>query len=112
MATVQGEAIAFGVSSATGGSTSILCQSYSITTKQEQKELKKADGEVCSVAYFKKVDDISVEFIGAATGSVGSALSSGYHSSSADEVYIDEISTELGNEAYKKTSIKATGYYS
>lgn len=112
MATVKGEAIGFGVSSASGGSTAILCQSYSCTTKQEQKELKKADGEVCSVAYFKKVDDISVEFIGAATGSVGSALDAGYHSSAADEVYIDEISTELGNEAYQKTSIKATGYYS
>jgi hypothetical protein len=111
MATVKGEAIGFGVTSASGGSTAILCQSYSCTTKQEQKELKKADGEVCSVAYFKKVDDISVEFIGAATGSAGGELDGGYHSSSASEIYIDEVSTELGNEAYKKVSIKATGYY-
>ena len=112
MATVQGESITFGMSSASGGADSLLAQSYSCTTKQETKELRKSDGSVCSVAFFKKVDDISVEFLGDAAGSAGGAIDSGYHGSSADEIYIDEISTELSNEGYKKTSIKATGYYS
>ena len=109
-----GTAINFGVDSATeAGNTAVVASAYSCTTKQDTKEMRHTNGNVKSVALHRKVDDISVDFIVPPSNAIhaGSVLHSDYSASTANEIYIDEVTVDLSNEDFRKTSVKATGYY-
>jgi len=108
-----GTAIGFGVDSAADTGAAAVASSYSCTTKQDVKEMRHTNGNVKSVSLHRKVDDISVDIIGAPTNAIhpASVLNNDYTASSANEIYIDEVTVDLSNEDFRKTSIKATGYY-
>jgi len=110
------EALGFGVLSAADTGSAVTTTSYTLTTNQEAKEIRNKNGDVCAVAFHKKKDDITVEFVGAPSNAhhVGGVLNAAYHGQEAinnHETHVDEVTTEISNEGHRTTSIKASGYY-
>ena len=116
MATIKGAQLTFGVTSAAGGATS-PAQSYSQTNGINIKELKDRNGATKSVAFYRKTEEISVDFLGIPSGlTVGAALADAFqaateHGDPADaECIIDEVTIDKSNEEHVKTSVRATSY--
>ena len=108
--------LGFGVLSALDTNAAVTTTGYSLTTNQEAKEIRNKQGNVAAVAFHKKKDDISVDFIGAPSNAhhVGVVLNAAYHgqeSISNHECYVDEVTVDIFNEGHRTTSIKASGYY-
>ena len=107
-------AIPFGVVSAAEAGTDSTITSYTQNETQEVKELRGKNGQVVAAAFHKRKQDITVEFIGAPHLSVaiGSNLhSTTYEGSSAEEILIDEVTTDISSEGHRTTSVKCTGYF-
>ena len=111
-----GTSINFGVSSVSESSASSAVTGYSCTTKRDVKELRDKSGTVISAALHRRMDDITIDFVGApaaahdcgTTDHDGAAYTGG---SSADEIYVDEVTVNLSSTGPRTTSLKLTGYY-
>lgn len=117
MAELKGTEFSFGVLSSATGATTSATQSYSQTNAVNQKELKGKDGEVKTIAFFRKTEEISVDFVGIpASIEVGQALADALQGATkhgdpqSNETFIDEITVDKSNEDFVKTSIRATSY--
>ena len=111
MATIKGTALTFGVTSSATGVNTSAAQSYSQTNGVNQKELKGRDGTVKSIAFFRKTEEVSVDFLGIPTGlTVAAALHGDLQAATNAECFIDEITIDSSNEDYVKTSVRATTY--
>jgi hypothetical protein len=129
MATLKGTTtnLVFGIPSsrASTGVTSSKVQSYTQTDGINTKELRDKNGAVKAIAFFRKTQEISVDFLGTpdADGSgsgttallVSAALNTIFHNATAQsggatECFIDEITLDRSNEDYLKTSVRATTY--
>ena len=116
MATIKGANLGFGVTSAAGGATS-PAQSYSQTNGINTKELKDRNGATKSVAFYRKTEEISVDFLGTPSSLiVGAALADALQAATkhgdplAAECFIDEVTIDKANEEHVKTSVRATSY--
>tara|TARA_B100001939_G_scaffold347786_1_gene370601 strand:- start:920 stop:1285 length:366 start_codon:yes stop_codon:yes gene_type:complete len=116
MAIIKGEQLTFGVTSAAGGATS-PAQSYSQTNGINIKELKDKNGDTKSVAFYRKTEEISVDFLGIPSSLiVGAALADALQAATehgnpaAAECIIDEVTIDKANEEHVKTSVRATSY--
>ena len=117
MAELKGTDFDFGVLSAATGVATSAAQSYSQTNGINQKELKGKDGEVKTIAFYRKTEEISVDFVGIPSGiEVGQALADAlqaatqHGSPAGNETFIDEITVDKSNEDFVKTSVRATSY--
>ena len=112
--TSDGAAIGFGVESIIEGGTDSCVTSFTQAENQEIKELRGSSGQVIAAVFHKRKQDITMEFIGAPHLSVaiGSNLhGTSYDSSAAEEILVDEVTTEISAEGHRTTSVKATGYF-
>lgn len=106
MAQVVGEALEFGVPA---DEASLVTQSVSKTSKVDKKEVRDRQGKVVAVAFYNKMDEISIEGVGTYGSAPGTSLSlSGVTAVGA--VYVEEVAEEYQNEEFVKTSIKATAW--
>lgn len=110
------EALKFAMDGLTGESGSAVCVTgYSITTKQEVKEVRGLDGSVDLVGLHRKTDDITIDFAGApsAAHNIGATLPADYHTSTATaaDILVDEVTTSISPESVRTTSVKATAYH-
>jgi len=97
--------------------------SFTRNETQEVKELRGSDGQVIGAAFYKKKQDITIEFIGAPSLSVAIAsdLQGGDYDSqvpaegnsfdSNDEILVDEVTTDISAEGHRTTNVKATRYF-
>ena len=107
-------AIPFGVVSVSEQGTDSTITSYSQHETQEVKELRGKNGQVIAAAFHKRKQDITIEFVGAPNISVaiGSNLhNEDYDGSAAEEILIDEVTTDISSEGHRTTSVKCTGYF-
>ena len=113
----HGSAIGFGVSSAAeeGAVTDSCVTSYSQTENQEVKELRGSNGNVVAAVFHKRKQDITIDFVGAPAlvVNVGSNLvGTSYDAANpAEEILIDEVTTDISAEGHRTTSVKCTGYF-
>lgn len=106
--TVVGQQLAFGVAN---DEASLVTQSVSVTKKSDKKEARDKCGNIISAAYYNYMADISVEGLGTSAASIGATMAvANSVSLGAGTTFIDEVSIDLGNEDYVKSSIKATHY--
>ena len=106
--TVVGTALEFGVAE---DEASLVTQSVSVTNKTDKKEARDKCGIVVSVAYYNPMSEISIEGLGTAANSIGSALTlTGTYLTLAGSTFVDEVSLEKANEEFVKSTIKATSY--
>ena len=98
----------------TNEEASLVTQSVSLTQKKDKKEARNGCGEVKAVTYYNETTEVSIEGLGANTGSntVGTALSlaGSFGITVTGLIFVDEITVEKANEEFVKTSIKATAY--
>lgn len=112
--TTAGKTIGFGVTSASELGTDSCVTSYSQNETQEVKELRGKTGQVIAAAFHKRKQDITVEFVGAPNLAVDIGTNihgTTYEGSSAEEILIDEVTTDVSSEGHRTTSVKATGYF-
>lgn len=87
---------------------------------QEVKELRHRTGQVIGAAFYKRKQDITIEFIGAPSLSVAIAsdLQGGDYDSQVggsfdanDKILVDEVTTDISSEGHRTTNVKATRYF-
>ena len=111
MATIKGASLDFGVLSAATGVNTSAAQSYSQSNGINLKELKGRDGSTKSIAFYRKTEEVSVDFVGTPSGlTVGAALHADLQAATNAECFIDEITIDKSNEDHVKTSVRATTY--
>ena len=76
-----------------------------------QKEARDKCGDVVAVAYYNKTADVSIEGLGQSSAQVGTSLALAGSFGLTGTVYIDEVTIDLANEDFVKSSIKATCYW-
>lgn len=106
--------VGFGVTSVIEGGSDSTITSFTQNETQEIKELRDKAGQVVGAAFHKRKQDITIEFIGAPHLDVGIGSNlhgTSYDSSQAEEISIDELTTDISNEGHRTTSVKATGYF-
>lgn len=102
--------LAFGVAN---DEASLVTQSVKITHKKDKKEARDKCGKVVAVAHYNRTSEVEIEGLGVGTLDVGDTLSlanSSLTPAVVGTLIIDEVSLELGNEAFVKTNIKAMAY--
>jgi len=105
--TVVGDQLEFGIAE---DEASLVTQSVSVTNKCDKKEVRDKCGIITSVAYYNEMSDITIEGYGQTTLTCGSLLALANTIPVAGAVYVDEVTIDLDNEDYVKTTIRATAY--
>ena len=106
--TIVGNQLAFGIES---DEDSLVTQSLQVTNKADTKEARNHCGNVVSKAFYNKMSEVQFDGLGTSSLAVGSALSLANTTLTlAGALYVDEISIDLSNEDYVKSSVKATAY--
>ena len=106
--TVVGNQLEFGIAS---DEASLVTQSVSVTKKSDKKAARDKCGTVISVAYYNKMADVTIEGYGTSAATIGSALTiANSINLGAGTTLVDEVTIDLANEEYVKSSIKATHY--
>ena len=106
--------IGFGVGSVSEAGTDSTITSFTRNETQEVKELRSKTGQVIAAAFHKRKQDITIEFIGAPNLNVGIGVNlqgTAYDGSAAEEILVDEVTTDISAEGHRTTSVKATGYF-
>lgn len=110
-ATPVGEDLPFGIEE---DEASLITQSLKVTHKRDKKEVRDKCGNVISVAHYNRMADIEIQGVRKAEFSLDVGddleLSNTINPAVVGKMIIDEISTEMSNEDFVKTSIKATAY--
>ena len=92
----------------------MVTQSLKITHKRDKKELRNSCGSVVSVAYYNRMSEIEIQGVLRAsfTYDVGDnfTLANTINPGVVGKIMIDEISTDMTNEDFVKTSMKCTAY--
>lgn len=104
---VVGDALAFGIES---DESSLVTQKVTVTNKSDKKEARDKDGIVIAVSYYNKTSDIQIEGLGTTSLEVGASLALANDIDLAGAAFVDEITIDLGNEEFVKSSAKATAY--
>lgn len=105
-ATAIGTALTFGISA---DEISLTTQRVTLVKKSDKKEARDSCGDVVSVVHYNKMEEVQVEGYGTSSKVVGGtiALTS---VTLAYTVYIDEVTIDLSNEDYVKSTVKGVGY--
>ena len=104
----------FGVDSVSDAGADSTITSYTQNETQEVKELRGKNGQVVGAVFHKRKQDITVEFVGAPHLSVAIASDlqgTTYDGSAANEILVDEVTTDISAEGHRTTSVKCTGYF-
>lgn len=92
----------------------MITQSLKVTHKRDKKELRNSCGSVVSVAYYNRMSEIEIEGVlrAAFTYDVGDAFTfaNSINPAVVGKIIIDEISTDMSNEDFVKTSMKCSAY--
>lgn len=92
----------------------MITQSLKVTHKRDKKELRNSCGDVVSVAYYNRMSEIEIEGVLRAgfTYDVGDnfTLANAVNPNVVGKIMIDEITTDMSNEEFVKTSMKCTAY--
>jgi len=106
--TTVGQQLTFGVAS---DEASLVTQSVSATRKSDKKEARDKCGDIISVTYYNKHAEVSIEGLGSSAAVIGAALTmSNTLGLGAGTTVIEEVTLDLANEEYVKSSIKAMHY--
>jgi hypothetical protein len=103
---VVGEALTFGVSS---DEATLVTQRVSKASKIDKKEARNKSGVIVAVSYYNRVDEFTIEGLGVASQTLGSALTL-VGVTGVGTVYVEDISVDYGNEDFVKSSVKAVAY--
>ncbi len=88
----------------------LIIQSIKITKKRDKKELRNSCGKVIGVTYYNNTAEVEMEGVTKNwTKQVGDPMPLA-NGSVTGKLVIDEISIDMSNEDFVKTSVKGTAY--
>ena len=105
----------FGYGSGTDKLKGLLVQSLKITNKVDKKELMGSCGTVLAMHYYNRHSDIEISGLGIAEAEIGTAVTLSatdvsHSPMSLTKIIIDEVSVDMSNDDFAKSTIKATAY--
>lgn len=106
---VVGESLVFGI---VADEASLVTQSVSVTNRSDKKEARDKSGVVIAVSYYNETSDITIEGLGKAVNTIGASLSLTNTGAGtlAGDAFVDEVTIDLANEEFVKSSIRGTAY--
>lgn len=111
--TAEGEELLFGIEN---DEASLITQSVKVTHKRDKKEVRDKCGNVISVSYYNRMAELEIKGVTKPDfdldigDTVTLANVANIRPAVIGKLLIDEISTELSNEDYIQTTVKATAY--
>lgn len=104
----MGATLEFGISDDEAG---LVTQSVDVTLKSDKKEVRNKSGDVATVSYYNKTNDIKIDGFGTAGQDIGDSLSlAGTYLTLVGAAFVEEVSVQKANEDHVKSSVKATAY--
>ena len=88
--------------------TGVIAQSVKVTKKRDKKEIRGCNGAVLGVAYYNDYAEVEIE--GVATGALTMDAMDLKNGEVVGKLIVTEISTDMSNEDFVKTTIKGTAY--
>ena len=108
-------ALKFGYGSGSDKINGLLVQSVKVTNKVDKKELMGSCGTVLAMHYYNRHSDIEISGLGIPDAEIGttitlSASEMSQNPMSMSKIIIDEVSVDMSNDDFTKSTIKATAY--